>query len=140
MALSRKDIECLPASIQAQIAAQLGETGSKPSHPSHTPGQMNTLEREYADYLDMQVRLGEVVRWWFECVKIRIAERCWLTPDFLIEFPNGKFELHDSKGFVREDAKIKAKVVADKYPFPVFFVEKCKGGGWTWTRIKGRIL
>ena len=132
MAISRKD---LSPKLQAMIAAQEGKRIKKA--PSHTPGVMNKTERAYADCLDMQIRLGHVTAWWFESVKLRIAKRCWLTFDFLILYPNGRFAFHDTKGWTREDALIKAKVAAEKFPWPVFFVKR-NAGAWEYKRIGAR--
>lgn len=77
--------------------------------------------------------------YWFESLKLKIADgKCWLTPDFLILRPDGSLELHDTKGssaVFMDDAKVKMKVAASQYPFPVFVVyprPKKDGGGWTY--------
>lgn len=104
--------------------------------PRRAPGQMNKLERRYADYLE-SLRMGGVVRgWWFEAISLRIGHRCHWHPDFLVQWEDGRLELHDTKGWVRDDALVKAKAVASKFPFPVFHVSWTKRA-WKIKRIVG---
>ncbi len=86
-------------------------------HRHHVPGRMNQLEQRYANYLDL-LKLGDEVRSWrFESLKLRLATRCWYTPDFLIVLPGGLCELHEVKGgHWEDDARVKIKVVAEQFP------------------------
>lgn len=101
------------------------------------PGQMNKTEKAYAAWLENEKHAGRVVSYWFESLKLKIAEgTCWLTPDFCVLRPNGDVELHDVKGSPKiwtDDSKVKMKVCATSYPFRVFVVfprSKQRGGGW----------
>jgi len=100
-------------------------------------GQMNRTEKAYAAFLEGEKHAGRITAYWFEALKLKIAEgACFYTPDFLVLRPDGTLELHEVKGSLRifqEDAKVKAKVCADMYPFPVKVVwprKKKDGGGW----------
>lgn len=100
-------------------------------------GQMNRTEKAYAAFLEGEKHAGWITAYWFEALKLKIAEgACFYTPDFLVLRPDGTLELHEVKGSLRifqEDAKVKAKVCADMYPFPVKVVwprKKKDGGGW----------
>lgn len=100
-------------------------------------GQMNRTEKAYASFLEGEKHAGRITAYWFEALKLKIAEgACFYTPDFLVLRPDGTLELHEVKGSLRifqEDAKVKAKVCADMYPFPVKVVwprKKKDGGGW----------
>lgn len=100
-------------------------------------GQMNRTEKDYAAFLEAEKHAGRVSQYWFESMKLKIAEgTCWLTPDFAVLRPNGDLEFHDVKGSMRiwtEDSKVKMKVCATAYPFRVFVVcpkQKKSGGGW----------
>lgn len=100
-------------------------------------GQMNRTEKAYAAWLEAEKHAGRVVEYWFEKVKFEIAQpACSYLPDFMVQYPDGRVELHEVKGSPRifqEDAKVKAKVCADMYPFPVKVVwprKKKDGGGW----------
>jgi hypothetical protein len=88
---------------------------------------MNRLEESYSRHLDLRKAAGEVAEWWFEGLAFRIGERCFWHPDFLVQLADGTLELHDTKGFVQDDATVKARAVAGKYPFDVFHVKRIKG-------------
>jgi hypothetical protein len=95
-------------------------TGSESVKPRRVPGEMNKLEARYAARLDTFKMAGEIKAWWFEAIALRIGKGCFWHPDFLVEYHDGHIELHDTKGFVRDDALVKAKAVAAKFPFPVY--------------------
>lgn len=97
------------------------------------PGQMNGLEKAYAEHLTTLIAAGEVLEFWFDCVKLRLADKCFYTPDFFVMMADDTIEVHETKGFMEEDAAVKLKVAADKYPFIFKLVKrlaKRDGGGW----------
>lgn len=97
-------------------------------------GQMNRTEKAYAAYLEREKAAGNLVSYWFECLKLKIADHsCFYTPDFLVLRPDGSLELHEVKGSPRifaDDAKVKTKSAATQYPFKVFVVYPEKRAGW----------
>lgn len=100
-------------------------------------GDMNRTERAYSQYLEAEKHAGRVSAFWFESIKVKIAEDvCWYTPDFMVLRPDGMIELHEVKGSPRifaDDAKVKVKACATQYPFlmkVVFPRAKKNGGGW----------
>ena len=102
-------------------------------------GEMNKTEADYAEFLESEKRAGRIEKFWFESLKVKIAAgKCWYTPDFMVFRPDGEIELHEVKGaraVFQEDARVKVKVAASQYPFPVFVVyprPKKDGGGWTY--------
>lgn len=102
------------------------------------PDGMNKTERRFARYLDDLKFSGDIRGYWFESVKFRLANRCWYTPDFLVQFRDGSFILHEVKGtYVREDSWIKLKVAADSMPFP-FFLAQWTDKEWVISRVGGR--
>lgn len=53
-------------------------------------GEMNRTEAAYRDYLELEKHEGRVLDYWFESIKVKIANgSCWFTPDFMILRPNG---------------------------------------------------
>lgn len=101
-------------------------------------GEMNRTERAYANLLEARKRAGEIVDYRFESVKLKIADgACWYLPDFLVILPSGEIQLHEVKGskaIFAEDARVKCKVCAERYPFRLFIcypLPKKKGGGWS---------
>ena len=132
MALKLSDEQAKALGIEAHIppkvtrASNLNELGQ------------NKLEARYDDRLAFSKREGLIREYWFEVVKFRLGDRCWYTPDFLIELPDRSKIVHECKGtFIREDSWIKLKVAAEHAPFP-FYLAQWTGRGWEVTRIGGR--
>ena len=96
-------------------------------------GVMNRTEAEYYDYLCGKKFTGEVTWCKFEGVKLRLADKTFYTPDFAVLLPDGRFQLHEVKGYWMDDARVKIKVAAELYPFEFIAVKKRAkrdGGGW----------
>ena len=61
---------------------------------------------------------------------------------FAVMLDNGQIEIHEVKGaraIFADDAKVKVKVAAEQYPFPVvvaFPIPKSRGGGWEFDRYE----
>lgn len=128
-------------SLEKLLAQGLQVCGEVPAEskapPRRKPGTMNKLEAEYSNHLATMLLAGEIQNWWFEGVGFRIGHRCFWHPDFLVKTKEGFFEIHDTKGFVRDDALVKAKAVAAKFGIPVFHVKLVKKK-WNIRRIDGR--
>ena len=92
--------------------------------------RMNQTERAYGDRLELMRRAGEVAWYAFEGVKLKLADNTFYTPDYAVMRADGQMEMHEVKGFWRDDARVKIKVAADQYPFRFVAVQKAKGGGW----------
>lgn len=88
---------------------------------------MNGTERRYAqEVLEPLKRAGRVREWFFEAITLKLGDDCRYTPDFFVVTDTGEAELHEVKGFWRDDAKVKAKVCARLYPFRVVVVRYIK--------------
>lgn len=100
---------------------------------------MNSLERRYADeILDKRKLVGEIRQWWFEEFAFRIGHDCRVTFDFMCWMADGSIEFHECKGRMREDALVKLKVAANRYPFKFYLIKLAKvkeGGGWIIKRV-----
>lgn len=101
------------------------------------PGEMNKTEAAYDKFLAGELAAGRIAWYRFEAIKLRLADRTFLTVDFaVLPVDGGILELHDAKGSpfaVAEDAKVKMKWAAQDYPFifKLAFPRKVKdGGGW----------
>lgn len=101
------------------------------------PGEMNRTEAAYAKHLEVEHGAGRIAWWAFEGIKLRLADRSFLTMDFaVLSVDGGILELHDTKGsehMISEDAKVKMAVAAEHYPFifKVAIPRKVRdGGGW----------
>lgn len=91
------------------------------------PGAMNKTEARYAEILEARKRLGEIAGYWFEGITLRLADDVRYTPDFLVQVANGELEVHEVKGFLRDDARIKFQVAARAFPFRVVLVKSERG-------------
>ena len=78
---------------------------------------MNRLEQSYAEHLKLREHAGEVLWWAYEGMKFRLASNTFFTPDFTVMLADGTIEVHETKGFWEDDARIKIKVAAALYPF-----------------------
>jgi len=94
------------------------------------PGGMNKIERRYSEYLELRRRAGEIVWWGYEAIKLRLAARTYFTPDFVLQPPVGRLEVHETKGYWREDARLKMKTAAELFPFRFIGVQDAGRGNW----------
>lgn len=96
---------------------------------------MNRLETDYARHLEYRQLVGEVPWFAYEAVKLRLADKTFLTVDFALILKDGTFELHETKGFMEEDANVKLKVAAAQYPFVFRLVRRTRYGQWNITEL-----
>jgi hypothetical protein len=90
--------------------------------------KMNKTEAAYSQRLDLQKAAGEILWHRYEPMKLRLADGSYYTPDFGVLTRDCLFELHETKGFWREAARVRIKVAASIYPFKFIAVKKIKGG------------
>lgn len=106
---------------------------------AHRPGEMNAGEKRYAaEVLELRRLAGEVSRYDFEALKLRLGSRTFYTPDFMVTRADGGIELVDVKGrkgeryWAMEDATVKVKVAAQAFPqFQFRIAWPAKAGGWS---------
>jgi len=103
---------------------------------------MNGLESEYASHLWAQQIAGGVLWYSFDAIKVRLAGNTFYSPDFLVLLSDLTLEVHEVKGskrdkktgqrkpYVEDDAAVKIKVAAEKYPMRFFMVWKDEAGRW----------
>lgn len=89
-------------------------------------GKRNKTEALYETYLKALKRAGDILWYRFEGIKLRLADNTFYTPDFAVMRQGGQIELHEVKGFWRDDARVKIKVAADLYPFVFIAIKKNK--------------
>jgi hypothetical protein len=100
----------------------------------HIPGIPNKTEAEYMLHLEACKREGLILEYAYEPIKLRLAKRTYYTPDFAVIRKDRVIELHEIKGHWEDDARVKIKVAAEKYPWLMFIalkkLPKKDGGGW----------
>jgi hypothetical protein len=93
--------------------------------------QMNKTESAYAWILEAEKRSGEILDWRFQPFGLRLADKTFYHPDFLI-VKKDCFEIHETKGaFVRDDSIVKLKVAAEQFPWFKFKMAQYKDKQWT---------
>lgn len=91
-------------------------------------GRQNQTEAAYEDkVLKPAMIAGEILWYRFEPVKLRLADKTFYEPDFLVMRKSGALEVHEVKGFWMEDARVKIKVAAAQYPFEFIAIQRVKG-------------
>lgn len=96
-------------------------------------GTMNKTEAAYSEHLEAKRIAGAVLWFAFEPIKLRLADNTFYSPDFGVIAADGVLEMHEVKGFWADDARVKIKVAADRFPFRFVAARprpKNKGGGW----------
>lgn len=100
------------------------------------PGKMNRTEAAYAEYLEMRRHAGEIRKFDFEAIKLRLARSTFFEPDFVVWMLSGAIEIHEIKGGpIEEDARVKLKVAARLFPYFRFIVARRNGRGWTYKDV-----
>ena len=81
----------------------------------------SNLERDYAEYLTALKLAGKISDWRYEPLSFRLADKdkgqVWYKPDFLVEYPDGKFTLDEVKGYMRVADRIRLLVAASRFPW-----------------------
>ena len=92
-------------------------------------GQMNKTEQKYAMLLEHEKASGKVLWYEFEPMNLRLADKCFYKVDFLVLTDNFELQVHEVKGFWTDDALVKIKAAAEKFPFQ-FYSFQLKNNEW----------
>jgi hypothetical protein len=90
---------------------------------------MNRTEAAYAMQLEALKQAGEVRDYLYEAVTLKLANDTRYTPDFFVVYPD-RFECHEVKGFWRDDARVKIKVAAQRFPWMRFLAIQWVNKEW----------
>ena len=74
------------------------------------------LEADYANVLEMRRRAGEIRDWGYERIRLLLPGGTTLKPDFDVLENDGGVSLHETKGLMREPARIKLRAAIEAYP------------------------
>lgn len=100
---------------------------TRPRTPKHAP---NKTEARYGEHLDSLYRAGKIKGFGFQRYTLRLADDTRYTPDYHVVTLDDVLELHEVKGFMRDDAHVKLKVAAEMFPHPFRLATWTKAGGW----------
>ena len=136
MGFSKEEVEKMlkrveekrPSAVLGTVVKARGKT--KPRERG-----MNKTEAAYDKYLKAH---PDVVFHAFEPVKLRLADSCSLTPDFMVMLSDGSISFRDTKAYwtsakkvgVTDDSLAKMKVAAEMYPMFTFTMTWNKDGVW----------
>lgn len=93
--------------------------------------KMNKLEARYRDHLEELKRQGKILDYKFEALTFRLASRTTYTPDFIV-ICDDCIEVHEVKGFWKDDARVKWKVAAEMFPEYRFVAVQYKKKEWVY--------
>ena len=131
------DLRWTPEQLAAWKKKQGGaDRAAAAPAPLLRPTLMNKTESAYAETLEEWRRGGRILSWDFEAVKLKLAPKTFYTPDFFVVFP-GHFAFHEVKGFWRDDARVKIKVAAERFPAFQFTAITRAGRDWSYEHFSG---
>lgn len=108
------------ASRAAQSALPKGKARLPQKGRTYQTEGMNRLESDYAAVLEARRRCGEIVAWAYEVITLHLADNTSYKPDFFIVMADGTIEIHETKGYWHEDARVKTKIAAKQFPWFIF--------------------
>lgn len=117
--LSIKSNPDIPKSMSRQnetLLPSINLSTATVSRARHQAGQMNGLEKRYAQYLEVRRITGEIQRYMFEPLKIKLANATFYNPDFYVVMADGSIEIHETKGHWEDDSRVKIKIAARMFP------------------------
>lgn len=91
---------------------------------------MNQTEAAFSLLLEEARQADEIQCWRFEAVTLTVAPNTRYKPDFLAVLPGGHWQFFEIKGYLRDDAAVKFKTAAEKYPELSFMMIRRKKGQW----------
>jgi len=128
--------------MQDQVSAQLHAAPAAPASsikvaikakPSADESKLNKLESAWLAVLRADITLAWVG---VHALTFKIGDDCRYTPDFIALNLDGELIAYETKGFMRDDARVKLKVAARMFPFVGFVLVERKAGAWICTEIK----
>ena len=95
----------------------------------------NKLETAYGQHLALMKRAGEILDFRYEAMKLRLANKTFYTPDFMV-ISKDFIEFHETKGWMRDDAAVNLKVAATRFPCFKFILVMKEGKGFRFKYIE----
>ncbi len=119
----------------AKLAGEKSNRVAAKAKSPAVPKGMNKLEQRMQERLLGELMRGEIAWFGFECMTLKLASDCRYTCDFIIIHLDGSIEGRETKGFFRDDAKVKIKVAARMFQWMTFSVWKWTKNGWQYVTI-----
>jgi len=104
------------------VASEKVRSVQEPERADSEPrGRMNGLETKYTlEVLGPRKLAGEVLDYWYESIRFRMAKNVNFTIDFIIQTPSG-WEAHEVKGYKHRANWSNFKTVSEMKPFSLMF-------------------
>ncbi len=122
-----------------QVAAALGKARAR---AVYAKGEMTGAERGYRAHLEAQKLVGQVLRYDFEKITLKIGDDTRFTADFVVLLADYTLEFVDCKGskknkktggttyWTEPDAAVKIKCAAEQFPYFRFVIVWRDGDTW----------
>lgn len=125
----------LDATAQRKLGANVKTKGGV--RPAHKRGVPNKLEASWMATLQARLLAGKIKAFYFEAITLQLADGVRYTPDFFIIHNDNSVEINETKGFMREDARVKLRVAANTYRhWKVLLIQwDRKAKNWTITPV-----
>jgi hypothetical protein len=82
---------------------------------------MNKTEAAHAADLEMQKRVGDILDYRWQPLRLKLGHDCTYEPDFLVLLADRTIEFHEIKSsFITDDAIVKLRVAANLFPWFTF--------------------
>jgi hypothetical protein len=114
------------------LASQVPRRQAPRPHSRVKRNEMSKLEIKYQQHLNELIRAGVVASFEYERNTINLAKRTTYTPDWLIQYTDGRVVYHETKGYMEEDAWIRMKIANRMQMIPIYVV--------TWNRAEGWVI
>jgi hypothetical protein len=101
------------------------------------------LQAAWAEHLEDERRAGNLRLVLEEPISLRLAERTWYRPDFLVLTEDWGIEIHEVKGHWEDDSRAKWKIAAELHRWATFLAITRRGNrrahcGWSIEQAKVR--
>lgn len=109
-------------------------------------GTMNKTEaRFFEEWVKPRLITGELVDWWFEEWKFKLAPATYYEPDFILQYADGLLVAYEVKGarqvkqadgskiskpLYEDDAIVKVKIFPTRFPMMIYLAYFDKEFGW----------
>ena len=85
---------------------------------------MNKTEGDYALILEARRAAGQIAAWRYEGLRLKLGDGSYYTADFALLLPDGTLELHETKGFMREAARVRLRSAAAQWPVRIVLIRR----------------
>jgi hypothetical protein len=104
------------------------------------PRTKNKTETRFEEeFLKPRLHTREILWYDYECWSFRIGDDCRYYPDYPTLLADGELVIYEVKGakaIFQDDAKVKMRACAERYPMRFILALPVKGGGWEFEQVK----